>query len=42
MYFKNNNKDNKVNIENIDKEKLIRSFGLKTVPFIKIRNITNK
>ena len=41
MYSKNNSKDNKQNIENIDKEKLIKSFGLKEVPFIKLKNITN-
>ena len=42
MYSKNNSKDNKQNIENIDKAKLIKSFGLKEIPFIKLKNISNK
>lgn len=42
MYSKNNSKDNKQNIENIDKEKLIKSFGLKEIPFIKLKNSNNK
>ena len=39
MYSKNNSKDNKQNIENIDKKKLIKSFGLKEVPIVKLKNI---
>ena len=39
MYSKINNKDNKENVEKLDKEKLIKSFGLKTVPFVRIKNI---
>ena len=42
MYSKNNSKDNKQNIKNIDKEKLIKSFGLKEVPFIKLKTIDKK
>ena len=42
MYSKNNSKDNKQNIENIDKEKLIKSFGLKEVPYIKVKNLSYK
>ena len=37
LYTKNNKMDNFKNIENIDKEKLIKSFGLKEVPFIKLK-----
>ena len=42
MYSKNNSKDNKQNIEDIDKGKLIKSFGLKEVPFIKLKNLDNE
>lgn len=37
LYTKNNSNDNFKNIENIDKEKLVKSFGLKEVPFIKLK-----
>jgi len=37
LYTKNNSYDNFKNIENIDKEKLIKSFGLKEVPFVKLK-----
>ena len=39
MYSKNNSKDNKQNIKNIDKEKIIKSFCLKEVTFIKLKTI---
>ena len=39
LYTKNNSKDNFKNIENIDKEKLVKSFGLKEVPFIKLKRL---
>ena len=42
MYSKNNSKDNRQNIENINKEKLIKSFGLKEVPYIKVKNLSYK
>lgn len=42
MYSKNNSKDNRQNIKNIDKEKLIKSFGLKEVPYIKLKNFSDK
>ena len=42
MYSKNNSKDNKQNIENIDKKKLVRSFGLKEVPFVALKNLNIK
>ena len=41
MYSKNNSKDNKQNIENINKKKLIKSFGLKEVPVVKLKNLDN-
>ena len=37
LYTKNNSNDNFKNIENIDKEKLVKSFGLKEVPFVKLK-----
>ena len=39
MYSKVNNIDNKVNVEKLNKEKLIRSFGLKSVPYVRIKTI---
>ena len=42
MYSKNNSKDNRQNIKNIDKEKLIKSFGLIEVPYIKLKNFSDK
>ena len=39
LYTKNNSNDNFKNIENIDKEKLVKSFGLKEVPFIKLKKL---
>ena len=37
MYSKINNVDNLENIEKLDKEKVVKSFGLRKVPFIKIK-----
>ena len=37
MYSKINNIDNLENIEKLDKEKVVKSFGLRKVPFIKIK-----
>jgi hypothetical protein len=37
MYSKINNVNNKENIKNLDKKKIIKNFGLKTVPFINIK-----
>lgn len=39
MYSKVNNKDNFENLANLDKEKLIKSFGLKVVPFVRIKKL---
>ena len=39
LYTKINSNDNFKNIENIDKEKLVKSFGLKEVPFIKLKKL---
>ena len=39
MFSKINNVDNLENMEKLDKEKVIRSFGLRKVPFIKIKKL---